>query len=120
LSADDVTPVAVVDFSKATVATVALADGSTITLSGATSGDKHWIQVKASKDAALNAKATGRAFEIAGYRYDAIFRPLEQLLVPKVPPPGAKKAAPASSAAASKPASPKLSPSKKPVPAPTP
>jgi hypothetical protein len=119
LSADDVTPVAAVDFSKATVATVTLSDGSTITLSGATGGDKHWIQVKASKDAALNAKAAGRAFEIAGYRYDAIFRPLEQLLVPKEPPPGAKKAAPASNAAASKPASPRLSPSKKPVPAPT-
>jgi hypothetical protein len=119
LSADDVTPAAAVDFSKATVATVTLSDGSTITLTGATSGDKHWIQAKATKDAALNAKAADRAFEIAGYRYDAIFRPLEQLLVPKEPPPGAKKAAPASSAAASKPASPKLSPSKKSVPAPT-
>ena len=31
-------------------------------------------------------KRAGRAFELAGYRYDAIFRPLEQLLAPKEPP----------------------------------
>ena len=61
---------------------------------------------------------TRETLERAGCEF-AIFRPLEQLLVPKEPPPGAKKTAPASSAAASKPASPKLSPSKKPVPAPT-
>ena len=60
-----------------------------ITITGAAAaavGDKHWIQLQASKDAALNAKTAGRAFEMAGYRYDAIFRPLEQLLVPKPPP----------------------------------
>jgi hypothetical protein len=83
LTADDVTTVGDIDFSKATVATVTLSDGSAITVTGTTSGDKHWVHLQASKDAALNAKAAGRAFEIAGYRYDAIFRPLEQLLVPK-------------------------------------
>jgi Domain of unknown function (DUF4340) len=107
LAADDVTPVGDVDFSKAAVATVTLSDGNVITLTGAASGDKHWVQLQASKDAALNAKAVGRAFEIAGYRYDAIFRPLEQLLVPKGLPPAAHKAAPAAK------------PTKKPVPAPT-
>ena len=56
--------------------------------------------MQASKDAALNAKAAGRAFEIASYRFDAIFRPLEQLLVPVAP------------RAANKP-----SPTKRPVPA---
>ncbi len=69
-----------------------------ITLTGATSGDKHWVHVQATKDAALNMKAAGRAFEITGYRYDAIFRPLEQLLVPKELPAakkGASTAAPA-------------------------
>jgi len=112
LTADDVTPAGGIDFSKATVATVTLSDGNAITMTGAAVGDKHWLQLQASKDPALNAKAAGRAFEIAGYRFDAIFRPLEQLLVPKAPPPAARKTAPA--------ASPALSPTKKPVPAPTP
>jgi hypothetical protein len=84
------------------VVTITMSDGGTLTFTGAVIGDKHWIQVAASKDTALNAKATGRAFEIAGYRYDLIFKPLEQLLVPKPVPPsakpvplGAKKPAPA-------------------------
>ncbi len=111
LTADDVAPAGSVDFSKATVATVALSDGNTITITGAVVGDKHWVQLQASKDAALNARAAGRAFDIAGYRFDGIFRPLEQLLVPKAPPPAAHKTAPA--------ASPALTPTKKPVPAPT-
>ncbi|HWY94162.1 MAG TPA: DUF4340 domain-containing protein [Steroidobacteraceae bacterium] len=93
LIVDDVTPVGDVDFSKATVATVTLSDGNVITLSGAVIGDKHWIQVKASKDAALDAKTAGRAFDVAGYRFDAIFRPLEQLLVPKEAPAAKKKPA---------------------------
>jgi hypothetical protein len=96
MTADDVRPAGEVDFSKATVATVTLLDGGLITLTGAAGGDKHWIRVQASKDAAVNAKAADRAFEIAGYRFDAIFRPLEQLLVPKEPPPSQpkKKSAP--------------------------
>jgi hypothetical protein len=110
LTVDDVTPVGDVDFSKATVATVTLSDGTVITMTGTTIGDKHWVQVKSSKDAALNAKTAGRAFDIAGYRFDAIFRPLEQLLVPKAPLPAAHKTATS--------ASPALSPTKKPVPAP--
>jgi hypothetical protein len=93
LTVDDVTPVGDVDFSKATVATVTLSDGNVITLSGAVVGDKHWIQVKASKDAALNAKTADRAFDVAGYRFDAIFRPLEQLLVPKETPAAKKTSA---------------------------
>ena len=97
LTVDDVTPAGNVDFSKATVATVTLSDGNVITLSGAVVGDKHWIQVKASKDAALDAKTAGRAFDIAGYRFDAIFRPLEQLLVPKETP-AAKKTSAATAA----------------------
>jgi hypothetical protein len=86
LSADDVTSADDIDFSKATLATVTLSDGNVITLTGAVVGDKHWVQLNASKDAALNAKAAGRAFDMAGYRFDAIFRPLEQLLVPKETP----------------------------------
>ena len=92
LTADDVSPAAGIDFSKATVATVTLTGGNVITITGTTIGDKHWVSLQASKDAALTALAAGRAFELTGYRFDAIFRPLEQLLVPKEPPPGAKKA----------------------------
>jgi hypothetical protein len=94
LSPDDVAPAGDIDFNKPSVATVTLLDGSVITFTGTAAGDKHWIEVTAPRDAALTAKAGGRAFEIAGYRYEAIFRPLEQLLVPLPPPPEKKPAAP--------------------------
>jgi hypothetical protein len=121
LTADDVTPVGDVDFSKATVATVTLSDGNVITATGAVVGDKHWVQLKASKDAALDAKAAGRAFDIAGYRFDAIFRPLEQLLVPKETPASKKASATTTIGGSSRhpAASPLLPPTKKAVPAPT-
>jgi hypothetical protein len=70
---------------------VTVSGGNVITITGSTIGDKHWVSLQASKDAALNTLTAGRAFELAGYRFDAIFRPLEQLLVPKAPPPGANK-----------------------------
>ncbi len=126
LTDDDVAPIANVDFSKPSIVTVTLADGSVITFTGTAAGEKRWIQVAAPKDASLSAKANGRAFEIASYRYDAIFRPLEQLLVPKLPPPSAKPASPSTKPASpsTKPASPaaKSSPSsaKKPATAPPP
>jgi hypothetical protein len=120
LTADDVTPASDVDFSKATIATVTQSDGNVLTVTGATVGDKHWIELQASKDTALDAKTAGRAFEIAAYRFDAIFRPLEQLLVPKAPPPGAAKSASSSNSAGPKPAaSPVPTPKKKLLPAPT-
>ncbi len=83
LSVDDVAAPAEIDFSMPSIATLTLSDGNVVTFTGAAIGDKRWIQVAASKDAALSAKTAGRAFQIAAYRYDAIFRPLEQLLVPK-------------------------------------
>jgi Domain of unknown function (DUF4340) len=92
LSDDDVAAVGDVDFSKPTIVILTLTDGSVITLTGANVGEKRWIQVAAPKDASLTAKVNGRAFEIASYRYDQIFRPLEQLLVPKPTPPSAKPA----------------------------
>jgi hypothetical protein len=111
-----VTPVADIDFTKPTVATVTLFDGGVVTVTGAVNGDKHWIQVHATKDEALNTKTAGRAFEIASYRFDSIFRPLEQLLVPKEPPPGAKKAAAAASGAGAFPAASPVPPPKKKFP----
>jgi Domain of unknown function (DUF4340) len=91
LGVDDVAPSSGIDFSKPATVTLTMVDGNVITFTGTVAGDKHWIQVSATKDAALNAKAMGRAFEISSFRYDAIFRPLESLLVPK-PPPEAKTA----------------------------
>ena len=87
LTVEDVVPAGDIDFSKPSTVTVTLADGSVITFSGTVIGDKRWIKVTAPKDATLSAKANGRAFEMASYRYDGIFRPLELLLVPKPPPP---------------------------------
>jgi hypothetical protein len=101
LASDDVAAAGDIDFSKPSVVTVTLSDAGVLTFTGTVVGDKRWIQVTAPKDAALNAKANGRAFEIASYRYDQIFKPLEQFLIPKpVPPPkpepsSAKKPAPA-------------------------
>lgn len=94
LNADDVAQAGDIDFSKPSVATVTLSDGSVITFTGAAVGDKRWIQVAEPKDAGISAKTNGRAFEIATYRYDAVFRPLEQLLVPLPPAPEKKPASP--------------------------
>jgi hypothetical protein len=92
LTIDDVAQADNIDFSKASVATLTLANGNVVTITGAVIGEKHWVKVSATQDAALTAKATGRAYEISNFRYDAIFRPLEQLLVPNTPvgppPPG--------------------------------
>ena len=90
LNADDVAPASSIDFGQASQATITLADGSVLTLTGTVIGDKHWIQVASSKDATLSAKTAGRAFDIAPYRYDGIFKPLEQMLVPR-PAPAAKE-----------------------------
>ena len=86
LTADDVAAAGDLDFSKPSIVTVTMADGNIVTFTGATIGDKRWIQVTATKDAALTAKTAGRAFEIPAYRFEAIFKPLEQLLVPKPTP----------------------------------
>lgn len=88
LTAEDVTPAKDLDFSHASQVVMTLTDGNVVTLTGTVVADKHWITVAESKDATLTARAQGRAFEIASYRYDALFKPVEQLLVPKAPPPG--------------------------------
>jgi len=93
LTADDVAAASSIDFSKSSQAIFTLADGNVITVTGTAADDKRWIEVQSSKDAALNAKAQNRAFEVAGYRFDAIFRPMEQLLVPPETKPAAAPAA---------------------------
>jgi hypothetical protein len=103
LTADDVAAASGVDFSKPSQAIFALADGNVITVTGTAADDKRWIEVQSAKDAALNAKAQNRAFEVASYRFDAIFRPMEQLLVPKE----TKAAAPAASKRGPKPSVPR-------------
>jgi len=100
LNAEDVAASSAVDFTAPFQVIVTLTDGKVLTLIGTAVGDKHWIQITTNKDADLTAKTQGRAFEIASYRYDEIFRPLEQLLEPlpqKAPPApkGASKAPPA-------------------------
>jgi Domain of unknown function (DUF4340) len=95
LSADDVAAAGDIDFSQASTAAIALADGDVVTLTGAAIGDKHWLKIASAKHAELNAKTEGRAYQIAGYRYDSIFKPLDQMLVPKPPASDAKKPAPA-------------------------
>lgn len=114
LNADDVAAAGDLDFSKPSVVTLTMSDGNIVTFTGATIGDKRWIQVTDPKDAALTAKTAGRAFEIPAYRFDAIFKPLEQLLVPK-PAPAAKAAAPETKVPAK---TNKLTVPKKPAPAP--
>jgi len=87
LTVEDVAPASSVDFSAPATATLSLSDGNVLTLRGSAVGDKRWITVASSKDAALSTKTQGRAYALAAYRYDAIFRPLEQLLQPKPSPP---------------------------------
>jgi hypothetical protein len=111
LTADDVAPVSDVDFGKPSTATLTSSDGSVVTITGVVLGDKHWIQFAGIKDAAFAAKSAGRAYEVAGYRYDGIFRPLEQLLVPKETP----AAAPVKGAKAMPAARPPKPPASKPT-----
>lgn len=86
LTAEDVGPAADVDFGQSAQAVFTLTDGNVLTLTGAVAGDKHWLLVKSTKDAALTTKTDGRAFEIASYRYDSIFKPVDQLLEAKPTP----------------------------------
>jgi hypothetical protein len=109
VTADDVAAAADIDFSKPVTTLLTMKDGGTITLTGTVIGDKHWIEINAPKDAALTGRVSGRAFQVAGYRYDGLFRPLEQLLVPKPAPPD-KNAKPESPAQAPKPAASKQQP----------
>jgi hypothetical protein len=100
LTAEDVAAAKDIDFGQPAQTIFTLEDGTVLTATGAAVGDKRWIEIQSSKDAALTEKARNRAFEIASYRYDAIFRPLEQLLVPNETKPAAKPGAAANKAGA--------------------
>jgi hypothetical protein len=94
LNAEDVAASGSVDFTAPSTVTVTLTDGKVLTLTGVAVADKHWIEVSSTKDEPFTAKTRGRVFEIAAYRYDEIFKPLEQLLEPlpqKAAPPAAPK-----------------------------
>ncbi len=95
------------------VVKITMSDGNVVTFTGTAIGNKRWIEVSATQDPALSARTAGRAFEIPAYRYDGIFRPLEQLLVPKEPPPAKKTAA-------DKPLTAPKKPAPAPISAPTP
>jgi hypothetical protein len=68
-------------------------DGLNLTLAGIKDGELRHITVVASattpaaqaRARELNARVAGWEFELPGYRYDGLFRPLEQLLVPNKP-----------------------------------
>jgi hypothetical protein len=120
LTADDVAQAADIDFGMASVAKITLSDGNVVTFTGTAIGDKRWIEVTATQDPALTARTAGRAFEIAAYRYDGIFRPLEQLLVPKEPPAAKKTATDSKLPATNPPAIAPKRPASAPAPAPAP
>jgi hypothetical protein len=117
LTAEDVAPAKDIDFAAPAQVTVTLTDGRIMTLTGVAVADKHWMQVKSNQDAG-NAKTAGRAFEIASYRYDAIFKPLEQLLEPLPQKSGPAKPSPHPAPAGSKaaPKSSKAPPDSSPAP----
>jgi hypothetical protein len=94
LTAEDVAAAGDIDFGHSAQTIFTLEDGTVLTATGAAVGDKRWIEIQSSKDAALTQKARNRAFEVASYRYDAIFRPLDQLLVPNAAKPPVKSSAP--------------------------
>ncbi len=68
-------------------------DGLTLSIAGIKDGELRYITVVASATAPaaqgrardLNARVAGWEFELPGYRYDQLFKPLEQLLVPNKP-----------------------------------
>jgi Domain of unknown function (DUF4340) len=77
-------------------------DGLTLRIAGLQQGATRFLTVVATASAPaaqqrvqeLNSRLGGWEFEVPGYRYDGIFKPLEQLLKPKPAPapPGAPKA----------------------------
>lgn len=84
-------------------ATYLTSDGLALTLSGIQNAEQRYLSIAASATSPaalaqareLNARLAGWEFEVPGYRYDSLFRPLERLLKPKALPAGAGAPAPA-------------------------
>ena len=86
-------------------------DGLVLAIAGIQDAEQRYITVVAAPEASaaqpaaqsgardLNARLSGWEFEIPAYRYDTLFRPLEQLLKPKSSAPAAAGALPHSAAA---------------------
>ncbi len=91
-------------------------DGLILTLAGIPEGETRYLSIAATASAPaakpraqeLNARLAGWEFELPGYRYDTLFRPLEQLLKPLPTPKPAASAKPALSPVAA-PATPQQS-----------
>lgn len=74
-------------------ATFATFDGLAIELTGHSEGERHYLSATAKSTAKeteaeadkLNARLAGWEFEVPAYKYDAIFKPLEDMLVEKQP-----------------------------------
>lgn len=105
LQLDDVRKAAA--HAPAAQATFRTGDGLILRLAGIQEGETRYITVAATASAAaaqpraqeLNARLAGWEFELPGYRYDTLFRPLEQLLKPLPAPKPAASSKPAHSAA---------------------
>jgi hypothetical protein len=77
-------------------------DGLEVAINGIQDGERRYLTIIASGTAPavqqrvrdLNARLSGWEFEVPGYRYDTLFRPLEQLLKPLAAAPAAGSAKP--------------------------
>ena len=85
LHADDVQAPPATLPPHASHASVRTFDGLVLDLDGHRDGTRAWVRVHAggtdaAAAAAINARLDGRDFELAAYKFDAIFRPLDALL----------------------------------------
>jgi hypothetical protein len=113
LSLDDVRKNAVTTGTER--ATFKTFDGLTVQVTGSRDGDRRYLVIAAQADLpakkaeadALNARAQGWDFEVPSYKYDGIFKKLDDLMkkpetAPKPPKKGAAAALPQSSPSASR------------------
>lgn len=111
LMAEDVATASTADRVGESQVVITLTDGNVLTLTGSVRAEQHWVAVQATKDGVAPGAARDHVYRIASYRYDAIFKPLEQLLEPlSQPAPRPAKSTVRPGAAPLAPAAPKKSP----------